>query len=201
MCPREEESKAEVDQSGFSRPTGGPRGFLRIYILHRIALRPTHGYELIQDIQTKTEGAWSPGAGSIYPILKKLVAEGLIKAETSGRSEDRHVFEITPKGLEALKEVKEAFSHFGQRWSAMRGLFIDFIEPEKVGPFVLEGSKKQFEFMQDFVKSKMGSLPPGEIDYLLKEYKLNLERQLRWTEQTLAGPKPVVAAKRKKGGA
>lgn len=201
MSPREDATRrADADQGGFSRPTGGPRGILRIYILHRIALKPTHGYELIQDIQTKTEGAWSPGAGSIYPILKKLVSEGLIKAETAGRSEDRHIFEITPKGLAVIKEMKETFANFGQRWSAMRGLFIDFIEPEKVCTFLLEGSKKQFEFTQDFVRSKMDSLPPGEVEYLLKEYKLNLERQLSWTTQTLAGVKPVVAGKRKKGG-
>src|SRR5438552_3272151 len=57
-----------------------PKGLLRYYILHKIAQKPIHGYEIIQDIDSKTEGAWRPGAGSLYPILKKLVSEGLIKA-------------------------------------------------------------------------------------------------------------------------
>jgi DNA-binding PadR family transcriptional regulator len=173
-----------------------------VYILHRIAVKPAHGYEIIQDIQTKTEGAWNPGAGSIYPILKKLVSEGLIKAETPGPAEDRHVFQITPKGAQTLKEMKENFANFGQRWSSLRGLFMDMIDPEKTIPFVIEGSLKQFEFVQHVVKSRMDALPSSEIDYLLKEYKLNLERQLSWTNQTLSdlGTKPVVVRREKRGG-
>src|SRR3989454_929546 len=55
------------------RPHGAPRGLLMHYALYKIAQRPSHGYELLQDIESRTEGAWRPGAGSIYPMLKKMV--------------------------------------------------------------------------------------------------------------------------------
>jgi len=181
----------------FSRPTGGPRGILRFYILYRIAEKPAHGYELIQDISDRTDGAWSPGAGSIYPILKKLVSEGLIKSGTPDALDDRHVYQITPRGLKVLQEIKGIFAHVGERWGAMRGLFMDMVEPDKVQALLLEGSKKQFEFMRDFVKSKMSTFPTEEIEYMLKEYVLDLERQLSWTNQTLAGlKKPVTVSKK-----
>src|SRR5438132_13484119 len=71
----------EESFSVHDRLHSAPKGLLRYYILHKIAQKPIHGYEIIQDIDSKTEGAWRPGAGSLYPILKKLVSEGLIKPE------------------------------------------------------------------------------------------------------------------------
>ena len=164
---------------------------MRIYILHMIAAKPRHGYEIIQDIQAKTEGAWNPGAGSIYPVLKKLVSEGLIKAETPGDVDDRHVYHITPKGAEQIEKLKEAFANFGQRWTAMRNLIMEMVDPEKTESFFLDGSRKQFEFMREFVKSKIKNLPEGEMEYMLREYSLILERQQDWISRFLAESAPM----------
>lgn len=182
-----------------SRPGGGGRGLLRIYILHLIAKKPRHGYEIIQDIQAKTEGAWNPGAGSIYPILKKLVSEGLIEAEEPGAVDDRHVYQITSKGLKQVAHLREMIGNFGQRWSATRSLIMELLGPENCEAFVLNGSRKQFEFTREFVKSKMKNLQESEIEYVLREYALDLERQLGWTNQTLASlhAKPAVSSKRR----
>src|SRR5438309_6468752 len=88
-----------------------PKGLLRYYILHKIAQKPIHGYEIIQDIDSKTESAWRPGAGSLYPILKKLVSEGLIKADPQPSSKaTRRYYQITPKGYESLEHAKEMFT-------------------------------------------------------------------------------------------
>ncbi|TMI28906.1 PadR family transcriptional regulator, partial [Candidatus Bathyarchaeota archaeon] len=64
--------KRPTIHGALAHPQGIPRGFLRLYVLHRIAARPAHGYGLLQEIENKTEGVWRPGAGSIYPILKEL---------------------------------------------------------------------------------------------------------------------------------
>src|SRR5271166_4450424 len=89
-------------------PHGAPRGLLVYYILQRIAQKPVHGYEILQDIDSKTEGAWRPGPGSVYPILKRLVKEGMIKAYPS--ETEQHVYHITPKGQEHLVQAKQMFS-------------------------------------------------------------------------------------------
>src|SRR5256885_13581618 len=81
--------KRPTIHGALAHPQGIPRGFLRLYVLHRIAARPAHGYDLLQEIENKTEGVWRPGAGSIYPILKELVRGGYIRAEA--RSEERRV--------------------------------------------------------------------------------------------------------------
>src|SRR6266480_4188987 len=84
---RQSESQEEDGPSVHDRLHSAPKGLLRYYILHKIAQKPIHGYEIIQDIDSKTEGAWRPGAGSLYPILKKLVTEGLIKADPEPSNE------------------------------------------------------------------------------------------------------------------
>jgi DNA-binding PadR family transcriptional regulator len=54
-----------------------------------------HGYEMITELDQRTEGAWRPSAGSIYPTLQLLEDEGLIKGE---ESEGKRRFALTDAG-------------------------------------------------------------------------------------------------------
>jgi DNA-binding PadR family transcriptional regulator len=172
-----------------------PKGLLRYYILHKIAQKPIHGYEIIQDIDSKTEGAWRPGAGSLYPILKKLVSEGLIKAEPEPSEEaTRRVYQITPKGIESLGHAKEMFANFQQRFGSLRRLFIDLIDPENLATFFVDGSNRQFQIAQEMLESKQHMIPSADLDYILKEYMLNLERQMNWANRLLNKSRPKLAS-------
>jgi DNA-binding PadR family transcriptional regulator len=171
-----------------------PKGLLRYYILHKIAQKPIHGYEIIQDIDSKTEGAWRPGAGSLYPILKKLVSEGLIKEEPEPSEEaTRRVYQITPKGIESLGHAKEMFANFQQRFGSLRRLFIDLIDPENLATFFVDGSNRQFQIAQEMLESKQHMIPSADLEYILKEYMLNLERQMNWADRMLNRAKPKLA--------
>src|SRR3984885_479893 len=96
---------------GPGRGRGGPRarrGDVRAAVLALLADRPMHGYEMIKEIEERTEGAWTPTAGSIYPMLQLLEDEGLIRGEDidgkrrfsltdAGRSEhDEKSGDVTP---------------------------------------------------------------------------------------------------------
>ena len=184
----------EESFSVHDRLHSAPKGLLRYYILHKIAQRPIHGYEIIQDIDSKTEGAWRPGAGSLYPILKKLVSEGLIKAEPEPSAEaTRRVYQITPKGVESLAHAKEMFANFQQRFGSLRRLFIDLIDPENLATFFVDGSNRQFQMAQEMLESKQDKIPPSDLEYILKEYVLNLERQMNWANRMLSRSKPRLA--------
>ncbi len=178
--------RQDFGSNNLGRPQGAPRGFLVYYILHRISLKPLYGYEILQDIDSKTEGAWRPGPGSVYPILKKLVSKGYIKSESvSGGETSQHSYHITPKGATYLQEAREMFSTVGQRWSAMRRIFIDMMGPEHLAKFLIDGTKQQFQTAQEMLKSKMNAIARTEAEYIMKEYALNLERQLDWANQIL----------------
>jgi len=185
-------SKSQKEQDGscrlafLSRPHGAPRGLLMHYALYKIAQRPSHGYEILQDIESRTEGAWRPGAGSIYPMLKKMVDEGLITDEPKGKGKvDHRTYHVTKKGLEHVRVGKGFFANFGQRWGSMRRIFIEMLEPEDVGKFLVDGSKTQFQIAQEALESKLENLDSSEARFILKEYALNLERQLDWANSTL----------------
>lgn len=74
-------------------------GHLRLYLLHVLAERPMHGYEIIQALSDRFGGTYVPSAGTVYPRLGKLEADGLVSREADGR---RTIYALTPAGREEL---------------------------------------------------------------------------------------------------
>jgi DNA-binding PadR family transcriptional regulator len=70
--------------SGHRRGGRGSRPNVRPAVLALLLERPMHGYEMIQELESRTGGIWRPSPGSIYPTLQLLEDEGLIEAEASG---------------------------------------------------------------------------------------------------------------------
>ena len=87
---------------GFGRRHGGRmrRGGTQVAILALLVEQPMHGYQIIQELATRSGGAWTPGAGSVYPALEQMEALGLITGE---QQEDKRVYTITDKGRELAK--------------------------------------------------------------------------------------------------
>src|ERR1700733_10208269 len=99
----------------YGRGRGGPRarrGDVRAAVLALLAERPMHGYEMIKEVEERTEGAWTPSAGSIYPTLQLLEDEGLISGQEIG---GKRRFSLTETG--AAGQAKKA----GERtpWDAV----------------------------------------------------------------------------------
>jgi DNA-binding PadR family transcriptional regulator len=69
-------------------------------VLALLADRPMHGYEMITELDERTEGAWRPSAGSIYPTLQLLEDEGLIAGE---ESQGKRRFVLTDAGKAAAE--------------------------------------------------------------------------------------------------
>ena len=59
---------------------------IRAAILRLLVEEPMHGYQIIREIDARSDGAWKPTSGSVYPTLQLLVDEGLLRAqETDGK--------------------------------------------------------------------------------------------------------------------
>jgi DNA-binding PadR family transcriptional regulator len=85
------------------------RGDVRSAVLALLDDRPMHGYEMIQELEERTGGRWTPSAGSIYPTLQLLEDEGLVKPE---EIEGRKVYSLTEAGQEAAPDRTEG----GRPW-------------------------------------------------------------------------------------
>ena len=59
------------------------KGDVRAAVLAILAEKPMHGYQIIQEIEERSDGAWKPSPGSVYPTLQMLADEGLVAAEES----------------------------------------------------------------------------------------------------------------------
>ncbi|MGH9919595.1 MAG: PadR family transcriptional regulator, partial [Nitrososphaerales archaeon] len=66
-------------------PQAVPRGILRLYILSMLSKHQETGYSIMRTIEDKTEGAWRPGPGTVYPLLRSLVKEDFL--ERTGSAE------------------------------------------------------------------------------------------------------------------
>ena len=88
---------------------GGPRmrrGDIRTAVLAALTEGPGHGYDVMQNLEDKSGGAWRPSPGSIYPTLQLLEDEGLV---CSSERDGKRVFEITDAGrAEAAERIEQA---------------------------------------------------------------------------------------------
>ncbi|CAL9455201.1 PadR family transcriptional regulator [Streptomyces sp. enrichment culture] len=74
-------------------------GRLRLYLLKLLDEAPRHGYEVIRLLEERFQGLYAPSAGTVYPRLAKLEAEGLVRHTTEG---GRKVYAITDAGRAEL---------------------------------------------------------------------------------------------------
>ncbi len=81
-------------------------GDLRLVILHLIAEKPRHGYEIIKAIEEHVGGAYSPSPGVIYPTLTLLEELGHVTVAAGDGAKKLHA--ITPEGQAYLESYRPA---------------------------------------------------------------------------------------------
>ena len=104
---------------GHGRRGGGrmfEHGALRWVLLSLIADKPSHGYELIKEIEALTGGNYTPSPGVIYPTLDFLQEQQFISLseEETGRKK----IVITDAGTAWLEEHSEHLGHIHARVKA-----------------------------------------------------------------------------------
>jgi len=95
----------------FGRGPRARRGDVRTALLTLLAEEPRNGYQLMQEIERRSEGVWRPSPGSVYPALQQLEDEGLVRAE---ETDGRKLFHLTDEGRAAA----EASAGEGTPWEA-----------------------------------------------------------------------------------
>ncbi|MEV4380522.1 PadR family transcriptional regulator [Streptosporangium sp. NPDC049644] len=88
----------------FGRGRKAKRGDVRAAILALLTESPRNGYQIIQEIERRSEGGWKPSPGAVYPALQQLTDEGLVLAE---ENEGRKTFELTEAGRAYVAEHSE----------------------------------------------------------------------------------------------
>jgi DNA-binding PadR family transcriptional regulator len=79
-------------------------GALRLYLLKLLDESPRHGYEIISLLEDRFLGLYAPSAGTIYPRLAKLEAEGLVEHD---EADGRKTYRLTAAGRAELDRQSE----------------------------------------------------------------------------------------------
>jgi len=117
---------------GFPRGPRARRGDVRAAALLLLAEGPLNGYQIMQEIEKRSDGVWRPSPGSVYPALAQLEDEGLVRIDEVG---DRRAYVLTDAGRAYLDERRD---DLGAPWEQMTGAVDDdvgalFQEMRRVG--------------------------------------------------------------------
>jgi DNA-binding PadR family transcriptional regulator len=93
------------------------KGDLKYVILDLLKDRPSHGYEVIRNLEERSRGFYSPSPGSVYPTLQLLEDMGYV---TATQRDGKKVYAITDEGRKFLEEnrhsVKDIWGKVGGSW-------------------------------------------------------------------------------------
>jgi len=139
-----------------------PRGFSRYFILELLKEKNRTGKEIIDYAFEQSDGIWKPSPGLIYPLLGRLLDEGLIEEAKDGK------YKITKKGSETAEDVDK----------------INDIVKKQLEVLFRLGSVGRFVAMDLLEKIfSMGSILSSNIAHMTEEetvkYKTFLEKELK----------------------
>jgi DNA-binding PadR family transcriptional regulator len=111
------------------------RGALTLYALALMEREgPVHGYGIASRIEERTEGAWRPGPGAVYPALQRLVRRGLARRSRNGRRQD---YTITKDGRELLARLRARTAPARPGAPYLTALWAEVMGAEDPGAFLL----------------------------------------------------------------
>jgi PadR family transcriptional regulator, regulatory protein PadR len=79
------------------------RGHLEVLVLAALRDGPAHGYAVIEALRLRSDGAFDLAEGTVYPVLHRLEADGLLASGwTAAAGRRRRVYRLTRRGRAAL---------------------------------------------------------------------------------------------------
>lgn len=139
-----------------------PRGFSRQYILSLLRDQPMTGKEIIDKATVQSEGKWKPSPGLIYPLLGRLLDDGLVVEDKEGR------YAITKKGLEITSDLQTFGSMIQKQIDVM-------LRVGNVGRFMAMDLIDRITAIGTALSSNLDSMTPEERN----RYKEFLESELK----------------------
>ncbi len=149
-----------------------PRGFSRYYILELLKKNPHTGKEIIDNATKESEGNWKPSPGLIYPLLGRLLDEGLIEETKDGK------YQITKKGRSTAEDVEKINDVVKKQLEVLFRL-------GNVGKFVAIDILEKVTTMGSLLSANASNMTKEETE----KYRKFLKSELQKTESNIAKKK------------
>ena len=139
-----------------------PRGFSRYYILQKLNEQPHTGKEIIDSAVEASSGEWKPSPGLIYPLLGRLLDEGLIEESENGK------YQITDMGITILTDLKNWKMNMQDQMKTMMRLM-------EMGKFMGMDVLERITILGNLLSSNVEKMTERETT----KYKKFLESELK----------------------
>ena len=140
-----------------------PRGFSRYYILKQLQKMPHTGKEIINSAVEESDGKWKPSPGLIYPLLGRLLDEGLIEETEDGK------YQITDEGKTISKDL-EVFNR------NMKEQIDTVMKMANVGKFMAMDVLERVTILGNLLSSNVTNMTNHEIEKYTKFLELELKK-------------------------
>jgi PadR family transcriptional regulator, regulatory protein AphA len=170
------------------------RNSIQFAILGMVSLRPMTGYEIKQSYERGPANFMPISYGQIYPLLKKLAAEGLVVGKLEAGGRERQRYSITMDGRKLIKAWLTAES--GAQVSHKELLLkLFFMTPGELG--LIQGQMNGFHKEEaqrlehyrrarSWLRSEHGDNSRLEIWEMVLDYGVGQsEARVRWSEGIL----------------
>ncbi len=91
-------------------------GSTTIMILRLLADKPMYGYQMVKELQKRSDGYFELEQGTLYPALHRLEREGLVYSEWQVVAEgpSRKYYHLTDAGWSSLQEGTTQWRDFSR---------------------------------------------------------------------------------------
>lgn len=100
-------------------------GSTALLILSLLRDGEKYGYEMILELQRRSDNVFSLKEGTLYPLLHALEKDGLVRSEirTAPTGRERKYYRLTEKGAGSLRDKRQEWEVFSKAVdSVVRGM-------------------------------------------------------------------------------
>src|SRR5215470_7699018 len=91
-----------------------------LLVLLSLAEQPRHGYSILKDIESMSDGRVLLGTGTLYGALERLLDHGWIeRVQEENAPRDRRTYRLTSRGRKNLQMEIERMRHL-TKWASLR---------------------------------------------------------------------------------
>ena len=140
-----------------------PRGFSRYYILQLLQKQPHTGKEIIDSAIEESGGRWKPSPGLIYPLLGRLLDEGLIEETDNGK------YSISKKGQETIGDLETFKNNITKQ---LETVFL----VGNIGKFMAMDVLERVTILGNLLISNVSNMTNHEVEKYKKIFESELEK-------------------------
>ena len=105
-------------------------------VLRILYEKPSHGYQIMEQLEQMTSERYIPEPGALYTMLRRMEERSLVTSEWAKKETgaDRRIYTLTDAGVKILKEGLEMVKRRRQLMDSLVQFYdATFVETEKGG--------------------------------------------------------------------